>query len=342
MRMKTINQAYFNLLGDIFNENEVIPTKGDTQNDLNPGNDIAYITASKKNNGFGYFIDNDSNKEYISKGNCILLIQIGEGGAGYATYQEKDFIGMKGKTICCYSKYLNKYNGIYLATVLCKERFRYSFGRSWTGVRLKNTKIKLPCIYANNKPIPDWQYMENYIKSLKITLPITNNSILSDKYKIDIDKWKYFELGYLFNIETGTDLIYQEQEVGKYPVVGHNETNNGITCYIKKLPHRKLYNHNKTISLGDRGCFIAYVQPHDFYIGTRVKALISKSPLANIWNLQFISTIINQEKFKYNYGRNATDKIPRIKIKLPITSDGDLDWQFMEDYIKSLPYGDCL
>ena len=29
-------------------------------------------------------------------------------------------------------------------------------------------------------------------------------------------------------------------------------------------------------------------------------------------------------------------------IKLPITTDGDPDWQFMENYIKALPYGDRL
>lgn len=30
------------------------------------------------------------------------------------------------------------------------------------------------------------------------------------------------------------------------------------------------------------------------------------------------------------------------KIKLPATPDGKPDWQWMESYIKSLPYGDRL
>ena len=29
-------------------------------------------------------------------------------------------------------------------------------------------------------------------------------------------------------------------------------------------------------------------------------------------------------------------------IKLPVTLDGEPDWQFMENYMKSLPYGDRL
>lgn len=31
-----------------------------------------------------------------------------------------------------------------------------------------------------------------------------------------------------------------------------------------------------------------------------------------------------------------------LDVKLPITPQGTPDWQFMEDYIKSLPYGDRL
>ncbi|MFA7074998.1 MAG: hypothetical protein WC234_07440, partial [Endomicrobiaceae bacterium] len=74
-----------------------------------------------------------------------------------------DFIGMSGKTSCGYSKHLNAYTGAYLTTILDFERPRYSFGRSWTGERLLNTKIKLP---IDKKGNPDWQFMEDYIKLL--------------------------------------------------------------------------------------------------------------------------------------------------------------------------------
>ena len=30
--------------------------------------------------------------------------------------------------------------------------------------------------------------------------------------------------------------------------------------------------------------------------------------------------------------------MPSSKIKLPVTPEGNPDWQFMEDYIKSLPF----
>lgn len=72
----------------------------------------------------------------------------------------------------------------------------------------------------------------------------------------------------------------------------------------------------------------------------------------------FLSTCLNQELFKYSYGRTiSSNKYLETMMKLPIqhnpdgtpyidcnciySEDGYVpDWQFMEDYIKSLPYGD--
>jgi len=139
------------------------PTKGSTTNELIPGNEIAYIAAKKDSNGLDMMCSKEGNKQFISEGNCIVFIQLGAGSAGYTLYQEKDFIGMSGKTSCGYNDKLNKYNSLFLVTILDQERPKFSFGRSWTGNRLTSTKIKLP---ATKQGDPDWMFMENYIKSL--------------------------------------------------------------------------------------------------------------------------------------------------------------------------------
>ena len=138
-------------------------TKGTTVADMEDGDEIPYIAAKKESNGVDKLVARKGNEKYISKGNCIVFIQIGEGSAGYTTYQPGDFIGMRGKTLCGYNPLMNEYSGLFLETILDKERPKYSFGRSWTGDRLLNTKIQLP---STPEGTPDWQYMENYIKSL--------------------------------------------------------------------------------------------------------------------------------------------------------------------------------
>ena len=152
--------GFFKII-DLFDSIE--PTKGITTDALMYGDDIPYIAAKKENNGLKGLVSKKGNEDFISKGNCIVFIHIGAGSAGYATYQPIDFIGMSGKTSCGYSKKINQYTGAFLVTILDFERPRYSFGRSWTGDRLLYTEIKLPIDNVGN---PDWEYMENYIKSL--------------------------------------------------------------------------------------------------------------------------------------------------------------------------------
>lgn len=159
MRINTNEWQWF-YVKDIF---RMEATKGTTTDELVEGKDIPYIAAKHTENGCEMMCSRVGNEQFISKGNCIVFICLGAGSAGYALYQGGDFIGMSGKTMCGYNANLNSYSGLFLATVLSKERPKYSFGRSWTGNRLKNTRIKLPVTPSGE---PDWKFMEDYIKSL--------------------------------------------------------------------------------------------------------------------------------------------------------------------------------
>lgn len=126
---------------------------------LENGNDIYYIGAKKNDNGIMQRVEYV--EELISKGNCTTFIGDGQGSVGYTTYQPIDFIGSTTLT-CGYNDKLNKYNALFLITVLDLERFKYSFGRKYGKVKLLKTKIKLP----SKDGQPDFEFMENYIKSL--------------------------------------------------------------------------------------------------------------------------------------------------------------------------------
>lgn len=147
------------------------------------------------------------------------------------------------------------------------------------------------------------------------------------------ENWKVFYLNQLFSIDTGKDLIYSELIPGEYPVIGHKAENNGITTTTTYLSTHKLYDHSCTISLADRGNFYASVQSHDFYVGTRVKALVAKFE-AKIEHLLYICVLINKEQYRFSYGRNCCDRISDFTIKLPVTSEGTPDWQYMETFVK--------
>ena len=163
LQLNTKEWKWFRV-GNLF---DIKSTKGTTTNEMIEGVDLLYIAAKKDGNGVNGRFAVNGNEDYISKGNCIVFIQIGAGSAGFTTYQPDDFIGMSGKTSCGYNKHLNQYVGLFLMTILDMERMRYSFGRSWTGDRLIHTQIKLPAILTTQgKYEPDWQWMEDYIKGL--------------------------------------------------------------------------------------------------------------------------------------------------------------------------------
>lgn len=138
-------------------------TKGTTTYELLSGNDIPYIAAKKTDNGVMYYVAKDGNENYISEGNGLVFINLGDGSGGYSIYQPDEFIGMSGKTSVGYSKKLNKYNALFIVTMLDKARYKYCFGRSWTGERFESTKVLLPVDKNGN---PDWEYMEQFIKQL--------------------------------------------------------------------------------------------------------------------------------------------------------------------------------
>ena len=126
--------------------------------ELIDGNDLFYIGAKKSDNGVMKSVENDN--KLMTKGNCIVFICDGQGSVGYSNYMEKDFIGSTTLT-AGYNNNLNKYNALFIVSVLDKEKYKYSYGRKY-GPHLKKAIIKLPT--KNNEP--DWKYMENYIKSL--------------------------------------------------------------------------------------------------------------------------------------------------------------------------------
>ena len=57
----------------------------------------------------------------------------------------------------------------------------------------------------------------------------------------------------------------------------------------------------------------------------------------------FIVTILDKERYRYSFGRKYKTNLTKINIKLPAkeTEKGEIvpDWEFMEKYIRTLPYG---
>jgi len=144
-------------VGDIFSFENC--KCSDARSLLSDGDDCYYLGAKKHDNGVMRRVAYD--EELMTAGNCIVFICDGQGSVGYSNYMNEDFIGSTTLTVGR-NEYINKYVGMFLVSVLDLERPKYSFGRKYR-TNLADTVIKLP---ATAKGLPDWDYMEKYIKSL--------------------------------------------------------------------------------------------------------------------------------------------------------------------------------
>ena len=136
---------------------------------------VPIVSATDKNQGIAYYGNVQS--KYI---NCLTASFNGV-GTGYISYHDYPF---NANTDCGILipkfKEFNTYNAIFITTVMNKFKYKYSYGRKLSQERLAEELIKLPVLcdsynnpiidkkslLSDNGYIPDWKYMEIYIKEL--------------------------------------------------------------------------------------------------------------------------------------------------------------------------------
>lgn len=204
------------------------------------------------------------------------------------------------------------------------NRFRYtSHGRE--------ANITLDKLLVPEEMPHEWYKLDiDKLNDINV-LPLKNISI-----KLDTQTWKYFNLVDLFEIYASKDELMDELvHGGTTPYVTSSNSNNGITDYVEG----EATNSAGTIT-ANRGGSVGYFyyQPVA-YKATPVDVRILKPKFQiNSFNAMFLITILQMEKYRFNYSRKmGTDRLSNLSIKLPI-KNREPDFEFMENFIKSLPY----
>lgn len=91
------------------------------------------------------------------------------------------------------------------------------------------------------------------------------------------------------------------------------------------------------ITIGDTTSTI-YYQENEFITGPHI--IVVRAEWFNVYTALFLIAILNLEKYRYPvFGRPfSKESIYETEIMLPIDDEGEPDYVFMEDYIKSCPY----
>lgn len=292
-------------------------------------NAIRFISRTEDNNGCDCYIINDG-LSGIEKENAIV---IGDTTATLS-YQADPFI-CGDHIVVCRAEWINIYTALFIISILKREKYKYSYGRAFKMQLVSETAINLPTTMEN---LPDWDFMERYIKSLKSKPITTVNSI--NTLSVNVNSWIDFRLGDLFEVKKGKRLTSDDQTEGLTPYIGAIDSNNGVANYIGQMA----IHDGNTISLSYNGSVgEAFYQPNPFWATDDVNVLYFKAEngvTCNKYIGLFICAILRQEKYRYSYGRKwVLESMKTTTIKLPAKNERP-DWAYMEYYMKSLPYGD--
>lgn len=270
---------------------------------------------------------------------CLTVARTGS--AGYVAYQPFGcVVGDSAKILILKnSDAKNPLVYLFLRTILMANQYKYTYGRKVTEEKYLSEVVMLPAI---DSEAPDWDYMGRFIKSLNHK-PLATANIAGGGYEsrtLGVETWKEYCLGDIFEIKKGKRLTSADQIDGSVPYIGAIDSNNGVANYIGQ----NAIHAGNTISLSYNGSVgEAFYQPKPFWATDDVNVLYFKEENGIAFNKYialFVCTVLRQEKYRYSYGRKwVLESMKSTIIKLP-EKFGKPDWLFMENYMKTLPYGD--
>ena len=239
---------------------------------------------------------------------------------------------------------------LYYCMCLQLNKYRYNYGRQ-ANKTLKNISI------PPRDEIPKWVYNTEFPTSL------TKESINQESLLVNTSNWKTFKYGGkdgVFIIKNGYyNKKPEHTEVGNIPFISAAGHTNGITDYYslfdiennhkdedgKEHPLSKKIFKGNCVTVVNNGSSVgcAFYQKDDFTCSHDINILYLKNREWNKYIAMFICTLISLDKYRWTYGRKwRPSRMPSSEIKLPVNASGEIDWDFMENFIKGLPYSKCL
>lgn len=317
--------------------------------DLKPG-DIPYVTRTVSNNGYN---GTCGNTDKINKGNCITI------GAetGVAFYQPDDFVA--GNKIYRLSRRgLSEKIYLFLVSVLNKQTVNYSYSNARIPEKIKKEEISLPVIefpdptHVYTTGDIDWDYIEQRISELEEQriseleehLRITgldDYELTGEDKKILIAHknkeatFKKFRIGDLFASENGDTDIKKEHINNKGCLVVSSGLE-GLGIIGKSDISAKIMPSN-TITVDMFGNVFFRSFEYKIVTHARVFALIPKGYKLSEEAGLFMTSMLYWLPSKFSYANMCSyKKIKNETIKLPVTSDGSIDFDYMQKYIRAL------
>lgn len=232
--------------------------------------------------------------------------------------------------------------------------FSYSNMASWQKIKKLGLAVFVP--FKNEKI--DFEYMEKFINILEeerlqiletyLQVNSLDNCQLTDAEQLALDKITNKEIKFKEFYVTGEKGVFDVNNThsilkewitpnsGTIPYVTASESNNSIVTYISY--NKDSIEQGNSIMIGGKTLVVTYQEQDYFSNDSHNLALYLKNKSRTVQNQLFlVSCLYKNLKHKYSWGDSISNKkIKDDTVWLPVTDDNEIDYDFMETYIKAI------
>ena len=292
---------------------------------------LPLVNAKHGNNGIMYY---GREEDFETADMTIDIVQNGAIATG-------DVYAQPQKTGVLWDAYLIKskepitseYVLMFIASVLekaIKDKFSYDNKCVWD--KASQLMVSLPVTSVGN---PDYVYMDSYMRNVMEESESYLDSLMQaekTKHLANTHKWKLFCLGGLFDVVKGTRLTKTDQRDGQINFISASSFNNGIAATISNDDHIHPGN-TMTVSYNGSDIGRTFYQEEPFWASDDVNVLYPKFPLTKNIAL-FMAPIIKAVGGSHVYKNKWLQEDMKVaEIMLPVASDGNPDWDYMDRYM---------
>lgn len=302
-----------------------------------------YITRGINENGIRQYVtDAQPGNWKKDKGNVITI------GLDTQTayYQPVPFITGQNIHVLSHES-MSQRVAMYIVPQLKKLMLKYSWGGNGATLgRLSQDTLVLPVTdtTANtSNPEPDWEYMENYIETIEqkyIDQIAEHNSkeqvILEQLHPESIETkpeahgFEEIRVGDFIEFSKGKRVTSAEQLPGNIPYVTAATESNGIDAWISN----PIFTDKDLATVNFFGKCFYHPYPVAFKDGTYGMRFKDVSQATSRHYFYFMTALEKVSMRKGSYAQMLTDDLAaELHVRMPITPAGEIDWDYMEQYI---------
>lgn len=327
-----------------------------TKADAIPG-DINFVGSSASNHGITAKI---ANSTHLHPGGTITVTY--NGSVGEVFYQTERFWASDDVNVLYSKRPMIESVALYFCAAIRKCGKKYGYAYKWTKEYMEKELLLLPATTSGDI---DFAYMESRIREMeesriremdaylqvsgfencelteeeqKAISLMDNGKVQFKPFYVTDDAHKGRSNG-VFTVKNSHNILQSSitPNSGKTPYVTAGEGNNSISTYISY--DKTQIEKGNAIMIGGKTMVITY-QSEDFFSNdSHNLVLYVKNPLLTneLIQLFLVASLNRSLKPIYSWGDSiSSKKIKKDILNLPVTPSGDIDYHFMETYIRAI------